>query len=71
VVAHGNSLRALVKHLEGFSEEEIMQYNIPTGIPLIYRFNDDLTVAGSEYLADPAALEAAVSEVKNQAASKR
>ena len=71
VVAHGNSLRALVKHLEGFSEEEIMQYNIPTGIPLIYRFNDDLTVAGSEYLADPAALEAAVSEVKNQAASKQ
>ena len=71
VVAHGNSLRALGKHLEGFSEEEIMQYNIPTGIPLIYRFNDDLTVAGSEYLADPAALEAAVSEVKNQAASKQ
>ena len=70
IVAHGNSLRALVKHLEGYSEDEIMQYNIPTGIPLVYQFNDDLSVAGSEYLADPAALEAAVSEVKNQAASK-
>ncbi len=69
VVAHGNSLRALVKHLDGLSEEDIMQYNIPTGIPLIYRFHDDLTVAGSEYLADADALEAAVSEVKNQATS--
>jgi 2,3-bisphosphoglycerate-dependent phosphoglycerate mutase len=70
IVAHGNSLRALVKHLDGLSEEDIMQYNIPTGIPLIYRFHDDLTVASSEYLADADALEAAVSEVKNQAASK-
>ena len=70
IVTHGNSLRALVKHLEGYSEDEIMQYNIPTGIPLVYQFNDDLSVAGSEYLADPTALEAAVSEVKNQAASK-
>mgnify|MGYP000845542705 FL=1 len=69
VAAHGNSLRALVKHLDGLSEDEIMQYNVPTGIPLVYRFNDDLTVAGSEYLADQSALEAAVSEVKNQAST--
>jgi len=71
VAAHGNSLRALVKHLDGLSEDEIMQYNVPTGIPLVYRFNDDLTVAGSEYLADQSALEAAVSEVKNQASTPK
>ena len=70
IAAHGNSLRALVKYLDEVSEEEIVGLNIPTGIPLIYRFHDDLTVAGSEYLADADALEAAVSEVKNQAASK-
>ncbi len=70
VVAHGNSLRAMVKFLDDLSEDEIMQYNIPTGIPLVYHFNDDLSVAGHEYLADAAVLEAAVSEVKNQASSK-
>ena len=70
VVAHGNSLRAMVKFLDDLSEDEIMQYNIPTGIPLVYHFNDDLSVAGHEYLADAAVLQAAVSEVKSQASSK-
>tara|TARA_Y100001934_G_C12335637_1_gene767435 strand:+ start:1258 stop:2007 length:750 start_codon:yes stop_codon:yes gene_type:complete len=67
VVAHGNSLRAMVKFLQGLSEDEIMQYNIPTGIPLAFRLNDALEVVDHEYLADEAALSAAVSEVKNQA----
>jgi len=70
VVAHGNSLRAMAKFLDDLSEDEIMQYNIPTGIPLVYHFNDDLSVAGHEYLADAAVLQAAVSEVKSQASSK-
>ncbi len=70
VVAHGNSLRAMVKFLDDLSEDEIMQHNIPTGIPLVYHFNDDLSVAGHEYLADAAVLQAAVSEVKSQASSK-
>jgi len=70
VVAHGNSLRAMVKFLDALSEDQIMQYNIPTGIPLVYHFNDDLSVAGHEYLADEASLAAAVSEVKNQASTK-
>ena len=70
VVAHGNSLRAMAKFLDDLSEDEIMQYNIPTGFPLVYHFNDDLSVAGHEYLADAAVLEAAVSEVKSQASSK-
>jgi 2,3-bisphosphoglycerate-dependent phosphoglycerate mutase len=70
VVAHGNSLRAMAKFLDDLSEDEIMQYNIPTGFPLVYHFNDDLSVVGHEYLADAAVLEAAVSEVKSQASSK-
>ena len=70
VVAHGNSLRAMVKFLQGLSEDEIMQYNIPTGIPLVFRLNDALEVVDHEYLADEVALSAAVSEVKNQASSQ-
>jgi 2,3-bisphosphoglycerate-dependent phosphoglycerate mutase len=47
VVAHGNSLRALVKHLDGVSDEEIVSLNIPTGIPLVYELADDLTPSAS------------------------
>ena len=56
VAAHGNSLRALVKHLDGISDEDIVGLNIPTGMPLVYRLDEDLqpTVAGGEYL-DPEA----------------
>ena len=70
VVAHGNSLRAMVKFLQGLSEDEVMQYNIPTGIPLVFRLNDALEVVDHEYLADEAALSAAGNEVKNQASSQ-
>jgi 2,3-bisphosphoglycerate-dependent phosphoglycerate mutase len=67
VTAHGNSLRALVKHLDGIGEEEIVSLNIPTGIPLVYELDDSLkpTVAGGRYL-DPAAAEAAIAAVANQ-----
>jgi 2,3-bisphosphoglycerate-dependent phosphoglycerate mutase len=67
VAAHGNSLRALVKHLDGISDEDIAGLNIPTGMPLVYRLDDDLspTVAGGEYL-DPAAAAAAAAAVANQ-----
>jgi 2,3-bisphosphoglycerate-dependent phosphoglycerate mutase len=67
VAAHGNSLRALVKHLDGISDEDIAALNIPTGMPLVYRLDDDLrpTVAGGEYLDPEAAAEAAAA-VANQ-----
>ena len=55
VSAHGNSLRALVKHLDGISDEEIPGLNIPTGIPLVYRLNEDLRPIESSYLGDPEA----------------
>ncbi len=61
VVAHGNSLRALVKHLDGISDEDIAALNIPTGIPLVYRLDENLKpiVPGGEYLDPEAAREAA------------
>lgn len=52
VVAHGNSLRAIVKHLSGMSEEEILKYNIPTAVPLVYEFDQDLNVLKNYYLLD-------------------
>ncbi len=67
VVAHGNSLRALVKHLEGIGEEAIAELNIPTGAPRQYRFDDQLTVVDAEYLGDPAAVAAAAAQVAAQA----
>jgi 2,3-bisphosphoglycerate-dependent phosphoglycerate mutase len=67
VTAHGNSLRALVKHLDGISDDDIAGLNIPTGIPLLYSLNADLTpkVKGGEYL-DPAAAREAITAVANQ-----
>jgi 2,3-bisphosphoglycerate-dependent phosphoglycerate mutase len=67
VVAHGNSLRALVKHLDGISDEAIAELNIPTGIPLLYDLDDDFkpTTPGGRYL-DPEAAKSAAEAVKNQ-----
>jgi 2,3-bisphosphoglycerate-dependent phosphoglycerate mutase len=67
VTAHGNSLRALLKHLESVSDDEIAEVNIPTGVPRRYRFGDALTVASAEYLGDQAAIEAAAAAVAAQA----
>ncbi|RBP65584.1 phosphoglycerate mutase [Brevibacterium sanguinis] len=67
IVAHGNSLRALVKHLDGISDADITGLNIPTGIPLLYELGDDLTPVkpGGTYL-DAEAAEAAIGQVANQ-----
>lgn len=67
VTAHGNSLRALVKHLDGISDQEIAALNIPTGIPLLYELADDFKPIkiGGEYL-DPAAAKSAIEAVANQ-----
>ena len=67
IAAHGNSLRALVKMLDGVSDEEIVKLNIPTGIPLIYDLDDDLNATGSRYLGDPEAAKKAAEAVANQA----
>jgi 2,3-bisphosphoglycerate-dependent phosphoglycerate mutase len=67
VTAHGNSLRGLVKHLDGLSEKAVVGLNIPTGIPLLYELDENLSpvIAGGEYL-DPEAAAAAIEAVKNQ-----
>jgi 2,3-bisphosphoglycerate-dependent phosphoglycerate mutase len=66
IAAHGNSLRALVKYLDNVSEDEIVELNIPTGIPLVYLLNEDLAPLQKFYLGDPEAVKAAAAAVANQ-----
>jgi 2,3-bisphosphoglycerate-dependent phosphoglycerate mutase len=66
VAAHGNSLRAMVKMLDGVSESDIVELNIPTGIPLLYELDAKLEPLSSRYLGDPAAAAAAAAAVRRQ-----
>ena len=67
IAAHGNSIRALVKHLDRLSEDEIVSVNIPTGVPLVYEFDEQFHVIKKYYLGDQAAIEASINKVANQA----
>jgi 2,3-bisphosphoglycerate-dependent phosphoglycerate mutase len=71
ITAHGNSLRALVKYLDNVSDNDIVGLNIPTGIPLVYELNDDLTPIRSYYLGDADAIAKAQQAVANQGKSKK
>jgi 2,3-bisphosphoglycerate-dependent phosphoglycerate mutase len=66
IVAHGNSLRGLVKFLDNISDEDIVELNIPTGIPLVYELNDDLTPIRHYYLGDPEKVAQAITAVAGQ-----
>ena len=70
IVAHGNSLRALVKYLDNISDEEIVGLNIPTGIPLIYELDKDLKAQTHYYLGDQEKVQQAINSVKNQIRKK-
>ena len=70
IAAHGNSLRALVKYLDNIPEEEIVELNIPTGVPLVYELDDDLKPITHYYLGDPEAIKKAQEAVANQAKKK-
>lgn len=70
IAAHGNSLRALVKHLDGMTEEEIMQLNIPTGIPLVYELDKNLAPQKKYYLGDAEKIKAAEEAVAKQGKKK-
>ena len=70
IAAHGNSLRALVKYLDGISEPDIVELNIPTGIPLVYELDPDLKPLRHYYLGDPEAAAAAAARVAAQGARK-
>jgi 2,3-bisphosphoglycerate-dependent phosphoglycerate mutase len=71
LVAHGNSLRALVKMLDGLSEQAVVELNIPTGVPLLYELDDALKPRSSRYLGDPETIRAAAEAVKRQTAKQR
>lgn len=70
IAAHGNSIRALVKHLDEIPDAEIVNLNIPTGIPLVYELDENLKPIKSEYLGDPEAIAKAQLAVQNQGKAK-
>lgn len=70
IVAHGNSLRALIQHLEKLTPEEIMEVNVPTGIPLQYDLDHKMGVLKKQYLGDPADVQAAIDHVAGQGKKK-
>jgi len=70
IAAHGNSLRALVKYLDNMSEQEIVELNIPTGIPLVYELDENLKPIRHYYLGDPEAAAAAAARVAAQSKAK-
>lgn len=70
IAAHGNSLRALVKYLDGISDDDIVGINIPTGVPLVYELDDDLKAIIHRYLGDAEELEAKIQSVAKQGEAK-
>jgi 2,3-bisphosphoglycerate-dependent phosphoglycerate mutase len=70
IAAHGNSLRALIKYLDNISDEEIVELNIPTGVPLVYELDENLKPIKNYYLGDQEAIRAAAQAVANQAKKK-
>jgi 2,3-bisphosphoglycerate-dependent phosphoglycerate mutase len=71
IVAHGNSLRALVQYLDGMSREEIIAFNIPTGIPMVYELDDNLKPLKRYYLGDPEAVAKAAAAVASQGKAEK
>ena len=71
IAAHGNSLRALVKHLDNVSEAEITELNIPTGMPLVYELDAQLKPIRHYYIGDPAEVAKAMEAVANQGKAKK
>jgi 2,3-bisphosphoglycerate-dependent phosphoglycerate mutase len=71
VSAHGNSLRALVKHLDRLTEQQVVDLDIPTGVPKVYELNHDFTPRSSKYLGDPEEIKRRAAAVRNQASSPK
>ena len=70
IAAHGNSIRALIQHLEGMTPDEIMGVNMPTGIPLVYKLDANFKVLSKEFVGDPEEVKAAMEAVANQGKAK-
>ena len=71
ITAHGNSIRALVKYFEKLSDDEIVGVNIPTGVPLVYEFDEKMNVISKEYLGDPEAVAEKMNAVAKQGSKKQ
>ncbi len=70
IAAHGNSLRSLIKHLDGVTDDDIVNLNVPTGMPLVYTLDENLNPLARRYLGDPAEVEAAMAAVAAQGKSR-
>jgi 2,3-bisphosphoglycerate-dependent phosphoglycerate mutase len=70
VAAHGNSLRALVMHLKQMSEEAIIAFNIPTGIPYVFEFDDNMQLQKDYFIGDPEEIKKLMDQVAKQASKK-
>jgi 2,3-bisphosphoglycerate-dependent phosphoglycerate mutase len=71
VAAHGNSLRAVIKHVKGISDQDIVNLNLPTGIPYVFEFDNDLNFVKDYFLGDPEVIKKLMDEVANQGKSKK
>jgi 2,3-bisphosphoglycerate-dependent phosphoglycerate mutase len=71
VAAHGNSLRALVKHLDGLTDQQVVELDIPTGVPRVYELDGDFRSTSWRYLGDPAEVERRAAAVKAQASGSK
>jgi len=71
VAAHGNSLRAVIKHVKGISDEDIISLNLPTGIPYVFEFDDDMDFVKDYFLGDPEVIKKLMDEVANQGKAKK
>jgi len=70
VAAHGNSLRGIVKYLKNMGEDEIIQFNIPTGIPYVFEFDDNMNLLKDYFIGDPEEIKKMMEQVANQAKKK-
>jgi len=70
IAAHGNSLRALIKYLKNMSNEEILEFNVPTGIPYVFEFSDDMKLVKDYFVGDPEEIKKLMEKVANQAKKK-
>ncbi len=66
MAAHGNSLRGIVKYLKSMGEDEIIQFNIPTGIPYVFEFDDDMNLLKDYFIGDPEEIKKLMDQVANQ-----
>lgn len=71
VAAHGNSLRAVIKHVKGISDEDIISLNLPTGIPYVFEFDDNMNFVKDYFLGDPDVIKKLMDEVANQGKAKK